>query len=61
MTEKPSGTLVLTAATVLLLLVAACPASLEANSTCEFNRSTQHLLAVYWQGSGTLKFFAVVG
>ena len=27
---------------------------------CEFNRSTQHLLAVYWQGSGTLKFFAVV-
>jgi hypothetical protein len=28
---------------------------------CEFNRSTQHLLAVYWQGSGTLKFFAVVG
>ena len=28
---------------------------------CEFNRSMQHLLAVYWQGSGTLKFFAVVG
>ena len=29
--------------------------------TCEFNRSMQHLLAVYWQGSGTLKFFVVVG
>jgi hypothetical protein len=28
---------------------------------CEFNRWTQHLLAVYWQGSGTLKFFAAVG
>ena len=28
---------------------------------CEFNGSMQHLLAVYWQGSGTLKFFAVVG
>jgi hypothetical protein len=31
------------------------------DQACEFNRSTQHLLAVYWQGSGTLKFFAVVG
>jgi hypothetical protein len=36
------------------------PGKMAANE-CEFNRSTQHLLAVYWQGSGTLKFFAVVG
>ncbi|HMH11899.1 MAG TPA: hypothetical protein VK578_02215 [Edaphobacter sp.] len=33
MTERPSGILVVTAATMLLFLVAACPASLEANST----------------------------
>src|SRR5271170_4027566 len=47
-----------------LLLVHSTPNAAEAvqpyEMPCEFSGSMQHLLAVYWQESGTLKFFAVV-